>query len=59
MEGDNDDKYLWGLFYFNLQDQRLIVPKRFGIGSSFNFGHPGSWLALAIIALCVIIALSV
>ncbi|WP_263367169.1 DUF5808 domain-containing protein [Edaphobacter bradus] len=40
-----------GLFYSNRDDPALLVPKRFGIGYTLNFGHPWSWAVLAVIAL--------
>jgi uncharacterized membrane protein len=34
------------MFYVNRDDPALLVEKRFGIGYTLNFGHPGSWLLL-------------
>jgi len=44
------DKY-WklGLFYINRNDPALFVEKRFGIGFTLNFGHPGAWVFLAVL----------
>jgi uncharacterized membrane protein len=44
------DKY-WklGLFYVNRNDPALFVEKRFGIGYTLNFGHPGIWVFLAVL----------
>jgi uncharacterized membrane protein len=44
------DKY-WklGLFYVNRNDPALFVEKRFGIGYTLNFGHPGTWVFLAVL----------
>jgi uncharacterized membrane protein len=44
------DKY-WklGLFYVNRSDPALFVEKRFGIGYTVNFGHPGIWVFLAVL----------
>jgi len=44
------DKY-WrlGLFYVNRDDRALFVEKRFGVGYALNFGHPGLWIALAVL----------
>jgi uncharacterized membrane protein len=53
------DKY-WklGLFYVNRNDPALFVEKRFGIGYTLNFGHPGFWVFLAVlVAVFVAIAL--
>jgi uncharacterized membrane protein len=44
------DKY-WklGLFYINRNDPALFVEKRFGMGYTLNFGHPGAWVFLAVL----------
>ncbi|HKM51905.1 MAG TPA: DUF5808 domain-containing protein [Isosphaeraceae bacterium] len=51
------DKY-WklGLFYVNRNDPALFVEKRFGIGYTLNFGHPGVWVVLAVL-LAVFVAI--
>ncbi|WP_197029219.1 DUF5808 domain-containing protein [Alicyclobacillus macrosporangiidus] len=52
-----DDDRFWkvGVLYFNRDDPALLVPKRFGIGWTLNFAHPGAWLL--IIALLLITSL--
>jgi len=52
------DKY-WklGLFYVNRDDPALFVEKRFGIGYTLNFGHPGAWVFLAVLV-AVIVAIT-
>jgi uncharacterized membrane protein len=44
------DKY-WklGLIYINRNDPVLFVEKRFGMGYTLNFGHPGAWIFLAVL----------
>jgi uncharacterized membrane protein len=42
-----------GIFYSNPEDPALLVPKRFGIGWTLNFGNPWSWVVLALILLMV------
>jgi uncharacterized membrane protein len=37
------------LLYVNTQDPALLVEKRFGVGYTFNFGHPIAWLLLALL----------
>jgi len=32
-----------GLFYVNPSDPRLIVPRRSGLGWTFNFARPVAW----------------
>jgi uncharacterized membrane protein len=49
------DKY-WklGLIYINRNDPALFVEKRFGIGYTLNFGHPGAWIFLALLVAVVV-----
>ena len=42
-----------GVFYSNPEDPSLLVPKRYGIGYTLNFGNPWSWVVLALILLMV------
>jgi uncharacterized membrane protein len=53
----NTDNYKWGVFYYNPDDSRVIVPKRYrSMGWTFNFAHPVSYLILVgIIAFAVFI----
>lgn len=46
----NDDRqWKGGVFDYNRQDSSILVPKRFGIGWTFNFARPASWIILAIL----------
>jgi uncharacterized membrane protein len=49
--GDRTPDKCWklGLFYINRDDPALFVEKRFGIGYTLNFGHPGAWVFLAVL----------
>jgi Family of unknown function (DUF5808) len=40
-----------GSFYSNPNDPALLVPKRFGIGYTLNFGNPWSWAVLGLVLL--------
>ena len=40
-----------GLVYVNPADPRLVVPKRFGIGWTFNFAKPIAWVLLTVLLL--------
>jgi Family of unknown function (DUF5808) len=42
-----------GSLYSNPNDPALLVPKRFGIGYTLNFGNPWSWAVLAFVLLMV------
>ena len=48
----DDDRY-WsgGFFYTNPDDPAVLVPKRFGLGWTVNFGHPHGKLFLISILL--------
>src|SRR6266851_3405956 len=40
---DNDQWWVAGVFYVNRNDPRLLVEKRSGLGTTFNFAHPIAW----------------
>jgi uncharacterized membrane protein len=44
-----DAAWKWGLFYINTQDPAFLVEKRFGVGYTFNFGHPIAWVLLGLL----------
>lgn len=53
-----DDDAHWrgaGLFYVNREDPAVLVPKRFGIGWTVNFGNPRSLLLLLPLAGLVVL----
>lgn len=58
----DDDRY-WrgGLVYVNRDDQKLLVPRRFGLGWTLNFGNPRAAMLLAgvvaLISLVVVLRL--
>jgi uncharacterized membrane protein len=56
-DGTPDSAWKGGMFYVNRNDPALVVPKRFGIGWTLNFGRPAAWLLLAVL-LAVPLAIS-
>ncbi|CDN42462.1 DUF1648 domain-containing protein [Paenibacillus sp. P22] len=44
-----DAKWKAGAFYWDRSDSAIFVEKRTGIGFTLNWGHPVSWVILAII----------
>ncbi len=54
-ESMKDDDLYWrgGVVYVNRKDPRWLVPKRFGMGYTLNFGHPGT-IALIILPFMII-----
>lgn len=47
-EMDEEEAEHWtaGIFYHDRDDPRLVVPKRLGVGYTFNFGRPAAWISL-------------
>lgn len=52
----DDDRYWWaGVFYVNSDDPEVMVPKRYGLGWTINFGHPmGMVIAVVMIAMILL-----
>ncbi|HTL98086.1 MAG TPA: DUF5808 domain-containing protein [Holophagaceae bacterium] len=58
--GATPSDYRWGgLIYWKAGDPRLLVPKRLGLGWTFNFGRPAAWLLLALMLAPIAVALVV
>lgn len=52
----NHDKYIWGLFYFDKSDPRVIVPKvNKWMGWTFNFANPFSYIIIFVFILLLIL----
>ena len=51
---DDDDYWVFGMFYNNPNDTRLNVEKRFGYGGTINVAHPAGKVILVIIFLLLI-----
>lgn len=47
---DDDQYWRGGLFYVNREDHALMVPRRFGLGWTLNFGNPVAAMLLAAVA---------
>jgi uncharacterized membrane protein len=45
-----------GFGYCNKQDSNIIVSKRYGIGFTFNWGNPLSWVIMIALIAAVVIA---
>ena len=43
-----------GVFYFNRKDPRLTVPKINGLGWTFNFSNPLTYLLIVVVAALII-----
>lgn len=54
---EDSDNYKYGVFYYNKDDSRIIVPKRIKyMGWTVNFAHPLSYLIIGGILAMVIVA---
>ncbi len=51
---DDDDYWIFGMFYNNPNDTRLNVEKRFGYGGTINIAHPAGKIIMAITFLLLI-----
>lgn len=56
--GASEADYRWGgLIYWNPRDPRLLVPKRYGAGWTFNYGRTSAWALTALLLLLPVAAL--
>ena len=52
---DDDDNWIWGMFYFNKNDPTFMIEKRVGIGYTVNFANKKSWILFAFIIAFIIL----
>ena len=51
---DEDDKWLWGLFYYDPHDRRIIVNNRVGINTTMNLARRGGQAMMGLVAALLI-----
>jgi uncharacterized membrane protein len=52
----NPDHYKWGIFYFNREDPRVILPKRNQmLGWTLNFANPFAYIIIFLIILFAVL----
>ena len=51
---DDDDYWILGMFYFNPNDTRLNVEKRFGYGGTVNIAHPAGKVIMIVTAVLLL-----
>ncbi len=51
---DDDDNWILGMFYYNPNDSRLNVEKRFGYGGTVNIAHPAGKAIMIVLAILLI-----
>ncbi|HET9783601.1 MAG TPA: DUF5808 domain-containing protein, partial [Terriglobales bacterium] len=52
---DHDNHWVAGLFYYNPYDPAVMVPKRFGLGYTFNFANRRAWWMLGLLAAAIFV----
>lgn len=56
---DEDDKWLWGMFYYDPNDSRLVINARVGLNTTVNLARPvGKVLMAAVAALLLLMPLA-
>ena len=51
---DDDDNWIYGLFYYNPRDGRVNVERRDGMGATINMAHPVGKILTVVVALVLI-----
>lgn len=54
---DDDGEWTGGLIYHNKDDSSLLVPKRYGVGYTFNFSNKLSWIILILLLALPVLAI--
>ena len=54
---DDDDCWILGMFYYNPNDTRLNVEKRFGYGGTVNIAHPAGKVIMIILAVLLVFSI--
>ncbi|WP_137656736.1 DUF1648 domain-containing protein [Bifidobacterium moukalabense] len=58
MADDDGDEWVLGMFYYSPENPAIVVPKRMGVGYTFNMAHPLVWLICAALVLLLIVSLA-
>ncbi|WP_281532228.1 DUF5808 domain-containing protein [Anaerocolumna aminovalerica] len=51
---DEDDHWIYGLFYYNPDDKKIIVNDRVGIGTTMNLAHKIGKIVMVIAIVCIL-----
>ena len=51
---DEDDQWIWGMFYYNPNDKRLVVNNRTGVNTTFNMAKRGAQIFMGLTALIML-----
>ncbi len=50
---DEDDYWLWGMFYYNPNDNRFMIPDRVGANTTVNIGKPAGMIMMGVSGLII------
>lgn len=54
----NNDYWYGGIFYYNPNDKRVIIPKRIAwLGWTLNFARPSSIIIIALIVMVIVLGM--
>ena len=59
---DDDEHWKFGIFYVNPDDLAFVLPERFGVGWTFNYARPATWVIIVggfLVTVAFIVAVSV
>lgn len=56
MNVDEDGHWKLGLFYYNREDRRVLVPKRLGFGRTLNMAKPQAWVLFAVPVIIAVVS---
>lgn len=51
---DEDDKWIWGLLYYNPNDNRVMINNRVGLNSTFNLARPAGKFFAGLVVLVLL-----
>lgn len=53
-EQDDDDYWMYGMFYYNKKDSHFLVEKRVGIGTTVNMARPAAKVSAVLLAIIML-----
>jgi len=54
LDVDTDEYWIWGMFYYNRADKRIIINERVGMNMSMNLAHPISIIGMGFAAIALL-----
>lgn len=54
---NNDDNWLWGMFYYNPRDKHTMVEKRWGVGTTVNMARPAGKAVIILTVVTLLLSL--